>query len=63
VCPTGWGRTQIQDESSKFSFRTGLRTVVAYGGADIREQMRELERGVDLMVSGDPARPRPRVIA
>lgn len=51
LAPTRELAIQIQEESAKFSFRTGLRTCVAYGGADIREQMRDLERGVDILVA------------
>ena len=42
---------QIHEESVKFSFRSGLHVCVAYGGADIREQMRELERGCDVVIA------------
>ena len=51
LAPTRELAIQIQEESAKFSFRTGLRTCVAYGGADIREQMRDLERGCDIVVA------------
>jgi len=42
---------QIFDEAGKFTFRTGIRPVVVYGGADTGSQMRELERGCDLLVA------------
>ena len=32
-------------------FRTGMRAVCVYGGADIRLQLRELERGCDVLVA------------
>lgn len=35
----------------QFTYRTGLRPCVVYGGHDIRNQFRELERGCDLLVA------------
>ena len=40
-----------QEESKKFAFRTGLKICVAYGGAPFGDQMRELERGCDVLVA------------
>jgi len=40
---------QIHEESKKFAFRTGLKICVAYGGTPFGEQMRELERGCDVL--------------
>ncbi|KAA8518318.1 hypothetical protein F0562_015799 [Nyssa sinensis] len=42
---------QIHDEARKFSYQTGVKVVVAYGGAPINQQLRELERGVDILVA------------
>ncbi|KAJ0858430.1 putative RNA helicase [Helianthus annuus] len=38
-------------KSSKFAYQTGVKVVVAYGGAPINQQLRELERGVDILVA------------
>lgn len=51
LSPTRELTTQIFNESQKFTYRTGLRPVVVYGGQDIRQQFRELERGVDFIVA------------
>ncbi|KAK6124603.1 hypothetical protein DH2020_041658 [Rehmannia glutinosa] len=42
---------QIHEEARKFSYQTGVKVVVAYGGAPINQQLRELERGVDILVA------------
>ncbi|KAF7804177.1 DEAD-box ATP-dependent RNA helicase 37-like [Senna tora] len=42
---------RIHDEAKKFSYQTGVKVVVAYGGASINQQLRELERGVDILVA------------
>ncbi|CAA6659058.1 unnamed protein product [Spirodela intermedia] len=41
----------IHEEARKFAYQTGVRVVVAYGGAPINQQLRELERGVDILVA------------
>ncbi|EFJ22292.1 hypothetical protein SELMODRAFT_151274 [Selaginella moellendorffii] len=51
LSPTRELSAQIHDEAKKFAYRTGLKVVVAYGGAQISLQMRELERGVDILVA------------
>jgi len=51
MAPTRELASQIFDESRKFCFKTGIRPVVVYGGADVRTQFRELERGCDLLVA------------
>lgn len=51
LAPTRELATQIFDESRKFCYRTGLKPVVCYGGVDIKNQLRELERGVDLIIA------------
>ncbi|KAF3776651.1 DEAD-box ATP-dependent RNA helicase 37 [Nymphaea thermarum] len=38
-------------EARKFSYQSGVRVVVAYGGAPINLQLRDLERGVDILVA------------
>ncbi|EXB86900.1 DEAD-box ATP-dependent RNA helicase 37 [Morus notabilis] len=51
LSPTRELSSQIHDEARKFSYQTGVRVVVAYGGAPINQQLRELERGVDILVA------------
>ncbi|MCO5563217.1 hypothetical protein L7F22_016854 [Adiantum nelumboides] len=51
LSPTRELSMQIHEEAKKFAFRTGLRVVVAYGGAPISQQLRELDRGVDILVA------------
>ncbi|CAN1772663.1 DEAD-box ATP-dependent RNA helicase 37 [Linum perenne] len=73
LSPTRELSSQIHDEAKKFAYQTGVRVVVAYGGAPIMtqvchdmnipsllcsitvsfllEQLRELERGVDILVA------------
>jgi len=51
MAPTRELAIQIMDETKKFSFRTGLRICVAYGGAPFGDQMREMERGCDILVA------------
>ncbi|KAL8142876.1 hypothetical protein V2J09_015908 [Rumex salicifolius] len=45
------GARTINEEAKKFAYQTGVRVVVAYGGAPISQQLRELERGVDILVA------------
>ncbi|KAG2258425.1 hypothetical protein Bca52824_077719 [Brassica carinata] len=49
--PTRELASQIHDEAKKFSYQTGVKVVVAYGGTPINQQLRELERGVDILVA------------
>lgn len=51
LAPTRELVSQIFDEAQKFCYCSGLRPVVVYGGADIRQQKRELERGCDILVA------------
>ncbi|CAN1277871.1 DEAD-box ATP-dependent RNA helicase 37 [Linum perenne] len=51
LSPTRELSSQIHDEAKKFAYQTGVRVVVAYGGAPIMTQLRELERGVDILVA------------
>jgi ATP-dependent RNA helicase DDX3X len=55
LAPTRELATQIYDEAMKFLYMTGIHPVVVYGGANIRDQMRDLEKGGDLVV-GTPGR-------
>ncbi|GFY93595.1 P-loop containing nucleoside triphosphate hydrolases superfamily protein [Actinidia rufa] len=51
LSPTRELSIQIHEEAKKFSYQTGVKVVVAYGGAPITQQLRELERGVDILVA------------
>ncbi|KAJ8754559.1 hypothetical protein K2173_005720 [Erythroxylum novogranatense] len=51
LSPTRELSSQIHDEARKFSYQTGVKVAVAYGGAPINQQLRELERGVDILVA------------
>ncbi|GAV86147.1 DEAD domain-containing protein/Helicase_C domain-containing protein [Cephalotus follicularis] len=51
LSPTRELSCQIHDEAKKFAYQTGVKVVVAYGGAPINQQLRELERGVDILVA------------
>jgi ATP-dependent RNA helicase DDX3X len=51
LAPTRELASQIHEESRKFTYCTGIATVVVYGGADVRSQLRELERGCDLLIA------------
>ncbi|KDD72261.1 DEAD/DEAH box helicase, partial [Helicosporidium sp. ATCC 50920] len=51
LSPTRELSSQIYDEARKFSYQTGVRPVVVYGGAPQQQQLRELSRGCDLLVA------------
>ncbi|KAG0612374.1 hypothetical protein M758_6G022300 [Ceratodon purpureus] len=51
LSPTRELSMQISDEAKKFAYQTGIRVVVAYGGAPVHNQLREMERGVDILVA------------
>lgn len=51
MAPTRELASQIFEESRKFCFKTGIRSMVVYGGADVRTQFREMDKGCDLMVA------------
>ena len=51
LAPTRELASQIYEESRKFCFKTGIRPMVVYGGADVRTQFREMEKGCDLLVA------------
>lgn len=42
---------QISEQANKFTYRSHLRSVVVYGGAEFRGQAIELERGCDILVA------------
>ncbi|MQM04742.1 hypothetical protein Taro_037541 [Colocasia esculenta] len=51
LSPTRELSCQIHEEAKKFSYQTGVRVAVVYGGAPIHQQLRDLERGVDILVA------------
>lgn len=51
LAPTRELVSQIFDEARKFSYRSWVRPCVVYGGADIGSQLRQIERGCDLLVA------------
>ncbi|KAJ8543666.1 hypothetical protein K7X08_025284 [Anisodus acutangulus] len=51
LSPTRELSCQIHEEAKKFSYLTGLKVVVVYGGAPIIPQFRNLEKGVDILVA------------
>ena len=51
LAPTRELVSQIFDEAKKFTYRSWVRPCVAYGGADIGSQIKELNRGCDLLVA------------
>ncbi|XP_066255370.1 ATP-dependent RNA helicase DDX3X [Euwallacea similis] len=51
LAPTRELATQIYDESKKFAYRSRVRPCVVYGGANIGDQMRDLDRGCHLLVA------------
>jgi len=55
LAPTRELVSQIHDEARKFAYRSWVRPAVVYGGADINQQLRLIERGCDLL-SATPGR-------
>jgi len=51
LSPTRELAQQIHLQARKFLYRTGMRSVVVYGGADIKEQFRELNKGCEVLVA------------
>uniref|UniRef100_A0ACD6AH89 Uncharacterized protein n=1 Tax=Avena sativa TaxID=4498 RepID=A0ACD6AH89_AVESA len=52
LAPTRELAAQIHEEAKKFSHQTGIKVKVAYGGTPmIQQQMRDIERGVDILVA------------
>ena len=51
LAPTRELATQIFDEAKKFCYRSWVKPCVVYGGAPIGNQMREMDRGCDLLVA------------
>jgi ATP-dependent RNA helicase DDX3X len=55
LAPTRELVSQIHDEARKFAYRSWVKPAVVYGGADIGQQLRQIERGCDLL-SATPGR-------
>ncbi|EIW79032.1 DEAD-domain-containing protein [Coniophora puteana RWD-64-598 SS2] len=51
LAPTRELVSQIHDEARKFAYRSWVRPAVVYGGADIGQQLRQIERGCDLLTA------------
>jgi ATP-dependent RNA helicase DDX3X len=51
LAPTRELTTQIYDEARKFTYKTGLHSIVVYGGTDIRYQITQCQRGCDILVA------------
>ncbi|CAG9766556.1 unnamed protein product [Ceutorhynchus assimilis] len=51
LAPTRELATQIYDESKKFAYRSRVKPCVVYGGANIVDQLRDLDRGCHLLVA------------
>jgi ATP-dependent RNA helicase DDX3X len=51
LAPTRELAMQINEEALKFAYATGVQPVVVYGGAEVRDQLRTLEAGCDLLVA------------
>ncbi|KAL7668868.1 hypothetical protein ACOME3_009550 [Neoechinorhynchus agilis] len=51
LAPTRELCLQIFNEARKFSYRSFLRVVVVYGGTNLRQQLKEIYRGVDIVVA------------
>ncbi|CAG8585582.1 39008_t:CDS:2 [Gigaspora margarita] len=51
LAPTRELAMQIYDEARKFAYRSWVRPCVVYGGADISSQLRQIDRGCDLLTA------------
>jgi ATP-dependent RNA helicase DDX3X len=51
LAPTRELAIQIHQEARKFTYRSHIKSVVVYGGADSKFQMNELERGCHILVA------------
>lgn len=51
LAPTRELACQIYDEARKFSWKSGMRCCVVYGGTPIGAQLRDLDRGCDILVA------------
>ncbi|XP_048541938.1 DEAD-box ATP-dependent RNA helicase 52A-like isoform X2 [Triticum urartu] len=51
LAPTRELAAQINEEAKKFAHKTGLKVKVAYGGTSIVQQLRDIEKGADILVA------------
>jgi ATP-dependent RNA helicase DDX3X len=51
LAPTRELAQQIYEEARRFCYCTGIATVCIYGGADVRDQLKSIDRGCDLLVA------------
>lgn len=51
LAPTRELAVQIFTDARMFTFKTGIRTVVLYGGSSIKTQLYNLDRGADIVVA------------
>merc|ERR1719464_1589557 len=51
LAPTRELAAQIHVEACKFSFDTGIRCCIIYGGVEMREQRMDLEKGCDILIA------------
>ena len=51
LAPTRELAQQIYEEARKFTYRSNIIPRVAYGGADIGQQLRDIERGCDVLTA------------
>ncbi|KAF8982439.1 DEAD-box ATP-dependent RNA helicase [Entomortierella lignicola] len=51
LAPTRELASQIWEESRKFAYRSWVRSCVVYGGADISQQLRQIDRGCDMLTA------------
>ncbi|KAI8073453.1 P-loop containing nucleoside triphosphate hydrolase protein [Gilbertella persicaria] len=51
LAPTRELASQIFEEAKKFAYRSWVRPCVAYGGADIGQQLRQISYGCDVLVA------------
>lgn len=55
LAPTRELSLQIHEEALKFTYKTGIKCVSVYGGSDSRIQLKDLDRGADIII-GTPGR-------
>jgi ATP-dependent RNA helicase DDX3X len=51
VCPSRELATQIFDEARRFCYRSMLRPCVLYGGGPVSEQLAQIQKGCDVLIS------------
>jgi ATP-dependent RNA helicase DDX3X len=51
LAPTRELASQIYDEAKKFAYRSWVQVSVAYGGSDMRTQIRDIRQGCDLLAA------------